>query len=77
MPGLFLDKAVAAAATHTHNPRAATRIAKTTSSSLKVFGLAQNVVKKLQQLNSSFFTVIYQEGIKCFQKEEPSGMYKA
>ena len=39
----------------------------------KLFSLGQKVVKKLQHLNSSFFTVIFQEGLKCFQKEEPSG----
>ena len=39
-----------------------------------LFSLAHNVVKRLQHLSSSFFTVIFQEGIKCFQKEEPSGI---
>ena len=41
---------------------------------VKCFYAAQNVVKQLQRLNSSFFSVIFQEGLKAFQKEEPSGI---
>ena len=39
----------------------------------KAFYQGVEVVKQLQNLNNSFFSVIFQEGLKCFQKEEPSG----
>ena len=39
-----------------------------------LYGLGMNVVKKLRHLSDSFFAVIFQEGLKCFQKEEPSAI---
>ena len=39
----------------------------------KCFSSSQNVIKQLQHLNNSFFAVIFQESLKCFQREEPSG----
>lgn len=43
-----------------------------TRDSLKCCHQLQNAVKQLQNLSSSFFAVILQEGLKCFLREDPS-----
>ena len=40
--------------------------------SLKCFHQLQNAIRQLQNLSSSFFAVILQEGLKCFLREDPS-----
>ena len=40
--------------------------------SLRCFHQLQTAVKQLQNLSSSFFAVILQEGLKCFLREDPS-----
>ena len=42
------------------------------SSLLKCYNHFHHAVKQLQNLNSSFFAVILQEGLKCFLREDPS-----
>ena len=42
------------------------------SNLLKCHHHSHNAIKQLQNLNSSFFVVILQEGLKCFLREDPS-----